>query len=87
MRDFLTFRKMITPLVIQILFWVGIVTSVFSGIFLIVTADGGVFVLQGIFLLLLGPLIVRIYCEVLIIFFRINENLVEIKNNTNRGVE
>ena len=29
---------------------------------------------------LLGPLGVRVYCEILIIFFRINETLTEIKH-------
>ena len=32
-------------------------------------------------LLIFGPLVVRIYCEILIIFFRINETLTEIKHD------
>lgn len=35
---------------------------------------------SGVAVLLLGPLGVRIYCEILIIFFRINETLTEMKH-------
>jgi len=41
---------------------------------------GGPNVLKGMLLLFLGPIAVRIYCEILIIFFRINETLTEIKH-------
>jgi hypothetical protein len=41
---------------------------------------GGPNVLKGFLLLFLGPIAVRIYCEILIIFFRINETLTEIKH-------
>jgi hypothetical protein len=36
--------------------------------------------LWGVLVLILGPVAVRIYCEILIIFFRINETLTEIKH-------
>jgi hypothetical protein len=32
-------------------------------------------------LAILGPLGVRVYCEILIVFFRINETLTEIKHS------
>jgi len=32
MWDFLTFRKMLTPIVIQILFWLGVVACILGGI-------------------------------------------------------
>jgi hypothetical protein len=34
---------------------------------------------KGVLLFLLGPLGVRVCCEILIVFFRINETLMEIK--------
>ena len=40
--------------------------------------------LGGLLTLFLGPLIVRVYCEVLILFFRINTTLTDIRNNTKR---
>lgn len=85
MDDYLTFRKMITPIIIQILFWILLVASVLSGLFMIfrgATADfgGGMTVLRGIIVLLLGPLFVRVYTELLIILFRMNQTLTEISD-------
>jgi hypothetical protein len=33
-----------------------------------------------VLLIIFGPLVVRLYCEILIVFFRINETLTEIKH-------
>ncbi len=86
MKDFLTFRKMITPMVIQVIFWIGVAACIVMGLVGIIGGaimrGGAGAVLSGIFTLLIGPLMVRIYCELLIIFFRMNESLTEIKNNT-----
>ncbi len=85
--DFLTFRKMLTPMIIQVIFWIGVAVCVIGGIITIVTgADrryGGTTVLYGLLSILLGPLVVRIYCELLIVIFRINETLTDIKNKMN----
>jgi hypothetical protein len=83
MRDFLAFRTMVTPVIIQILFWVGVIVCIISGLVMIVMGVktlGGRLMLKGVLLALLGPLGVRVYCEILIIFFRINETLTEIKH-------
>jgi len=40
--------------------------------------------LLGILLALFGPLCIRIGCEILILSFRNNETLTEIKNNTKK---
>jgi hypothetical protein len=84
MKDFLAFRTMLTPVIIQAVFWVGAVICVIAGMIYILTGvgqyGGGPNVLKGMLLLFLGPLAVRIYCEILIIFFRINETLTEIKH-------
>jgi hypothetical protein len=84
MEDFFKFRKMITPAIIQVLFWVGAVGSIIAGLIIMgISFDshyggGGVF-LTGLLIMLLGPIVVRIYCELLIVFFRMNETLTEIK--------
>ena len=84
MRDFLAFRTMLTPLLIQAVFWVGVVICVIAGLIYILSGvgqyGGGPNVLKGVILLFLGPIAVRIYCEILIIFFRINETLTEIQH-------
>jgi len=85
MDDFLAFRRMITPLIIQIIFWIGAVIVFVGGIAAVATADGGAGqIVWGIILMILGPLWVRIWCEVIILFFRMNETLAEIKNNTKK---
>lgn len=85
MRDFLTFRTMLTPLLIQAVFWVGSAVAVVVGLAYLARGlslqhGGGAFVFWGLVILLGGPLLVRLYCEIFIVFFRINETLTEIKH-------
>ena len=87
MNDFLAFRKMITPVVIQIIFWIGAAICVLGGLITMIAGaasnyGGGAQVLGGLFMMILGPLMVRIYCELLIIMFRIHDRLVDIRDNT-----
>jgi len=85
MEDFLKFRKMITPLIIQILFWVGVAGSVIAALVMMASSFGrfgggaGQF-LGGLIFLVVGPVLVRVYTELLILFFRINETLTEIRD-------
>jgi hypothetical protein len=75
-KDLLFFKKMITPYVIQIIFWIGVVMVVVSSI-------GGIFqgsVLRGLVTLILGPLFVRVFCEMMILLFSVNDRLAEIKD-------
>ncbi|MCX7806077.1 MAG: DUF4282 domain-containing protein [Planctomycetota bacterium] len=76
MEDFLTFRKMITPVIIRILFWIGVAAMIIGGFASLVAGH----YLLGIMLMLLGPICVRIYCEILILFFIINDTLTDIRN-------
>jgi len=87
--DFLKFRKMITPVIIQILFWIGVAGMVIAGLVTMATSFGrfgggaGQF-FGGFFIIILGPVGVRIYCELLILLFRMNETLTEIKNGLSK---
>lgn len=83
MKDFLNFKKMITPMVIKILFWVGVVSCVLTGLGMIFSLEIG----KGLVVLLLGPVAVRIYCELLILLFSINDTLTDLKNNAKNQVE
>jgi hypothetical protein len=90
MWDFLTFRKMLTPIVIQVLFWLGVVACILGGIGAILTGFARIdrvpeLIGIGILAVVFGPLVVRIYCEWLIVLFRINDTLTEIRRNTDRG--
>jgi len=86
MSDFWAFRTMVTPVIIQILFWIGVVLCLISGAIMVIygatyyQGGQGHYLWKGVLLFVLGPLGVRVYCEILIIFFRINETLTEIKH-------
>jgi len=89
LNDFLKFRKMITPAIIQILFYIGAGISVLVGLIIMGSAFSrytptGAALLGGLLTIVLGPILVRIYCEILILFFRMNETLAEIKNGLNK---
>jgi hypothetical protein len=90
MWDFLTFRKMLTPIVIQILFWLGVVACILGGIGAILVGVARIertpeLIGIGILAVVFGPLVMRIYCEWLIVLFRINDTLTDIRRNTERG--
>ncbi len=76
MREYLTFRRMITPIFIQVIFWIAVAAIVIVG--LVQLADEPV---AGILIILLGPLVVRIYAEILIVIFRINDNVAAIRTS------
>jgi membrane associated rhomboid family serine protease len=84
MEDFLQFRKMITPVIIKILFWIGVAVCVIGGLVYMIAMISSRAALAGVFggllFMFLGPVMVRIYCELLILFFRINDTLTEIRN-------
>jgi len=82
----LTFEKMITPVIIQTLFWVGTGIAVIAGLIgvgsgLSSSYGGGSQVLAGLLILVLGPVFVRIYCELLILLFRMYETLGQIRDS------
>ena len=86
MSDFLASRRMITPVIIQVVFWVGAALCVVAGLIGIVRgvteSYGGTWdFLTGLALLLLGPLMTRVYCELLILVFRIDETLSDIRRS------
>jgi Domain of unknown function (DUF4282) len=81
-QDYLTFRRMIAPVVIQTLFWLLIVALLVSGIAGVVQGahrNRAGEVLAGFLFILLGPFVARLYCEVLIVVFRINDSLTEMR--------
>jgi hypothetical protein len=84
MGNFLRFETMITPFVIQAIFWIAVVILIIAGIIQIAASDGGVGIVTGLATIILGPLLARIYCEIIIVFFRINDHLRAIQQNTQR---
>lgn len=90
-RSLLNFDKMITPVIIKILFYIGIVAAVIGGI---VALFGGIIssfqqgsvgpaiggLIGGPVIAVVGILLARVYAELLIVVFEIHQNLVAIKN-------
>ena len=103
--DYLSFRKMITPVVIQVLFWLGAALCVITGLVTMVSAMAGgstttqpnpfggtiqvhnagtgfLGFISGLAILVIGPIMVRIYCELLIVIFKIHSELVGLRSGT-----
>lgn len=74
LKDILTFKTMITPLVVQVFFWLGIVMVVLGGLGAIFTGQ----FFYGLAMILIGPLLVRIYAELILVIFKINQGVQEI---------
>jgi hypothetical protein len=70
-KDFSDFKFMITPVFIKIIFWIFAVLTFIGGLYYMVSVE----FIQGLILLILGPIAVRIYCELLIVIFKIHEGI------------
>lgn len=71
MNDYLTFRKMITPVLIRGIFWLGMIMVLVQAIGVGRVTNP----LFGLFALVLGSLAWRVTCELALILFRIYEAL------------
>lgn len=78
----LSFDNMVAGKIIKVLYFLMLIGVVVTGIGMIFTRDmwGNRQILSGILVILIGPFIVRIWAELAIILFNINDNLAEIKN-------
>lgn len=85
MNQFFSFDKMITPTIIKILFWIGLGISITVGFTFILSGatarygGGSGRILIGLLTLVVGPLVVRLQCEFIIVMFKIHETLVLIQ--------
>lgn len=78
MNSFISFDKMLTPTIIKIVFWIGVGFSVLMGLMQMI--GGGFYVFLGLLTIILGPLAVRVYCELLIIIFKMHETITDMRN-------
>ena len=82
MDDFFAFRRMLTPLVIQVVFALGVVVAFLVGGLVVgqgIRHHHGGEIAVGVLTIVLGPLLVRLYCELVIVIFRINETLTDMR--------
>jgi len=87
--DLLLFRRMIAPYLIIVMFWLGMALAIFGSLAAIVFgiiggASGLPMALGGLVFLFVGPISVRLSCEILIVVFRINETLTDIRNHLHK---
>ena len=80
MNDFFLYRKMLTPILITVVSYIFMAISVLAGLSLLVVGDTSLERFSGLGMCFVGPLIVRIYAEILIVTFRINDTLTDIRN-------
>ncbi|MGB9757471.1 MAG: DUF4282 domain-containing protein [Candidatus Bipolaricaulaceae bacterium] len=72
-REFRSFRTVITPKVMPVVFWIGVGIAVIMGIITVVEGalvGSARLVFLGLVSLFFGPLFVRILCELVLTFFR-----------------
>lgn len=74
-KDLLYFDKMVMPQVITIIYWLMLAGCVIGGIgTMFVSFFAGLAVLVG------GAIMARLYCELIIVLFKMNEALQEIRS-------
>lgn len=82
MRDIFYFDKMLTPKIITIVYWVMLVVAVIGGLASMFRGYGlslGSFIM-GIVYAIVGVVFARIWCELLIVLFKMNEALQEMRH-------
>lgn len=77
MKDFLCFRTMVTPVIVQLLFWLAVVASLAMGIYNVVQGKYG----YAIEIIILGPLVARVVAESLLVIFGIHGSLLTIEKH------
>jgi len=75
MKAFLNYEYMITPGILKIISYIGAVVAVIVGLITAFTADlfGGLAILIG------GPILCRVYAELMLVLFEIHKELKKIR--------
>jgi len=75
MKEVLFFNSMLTPKLITVIYWFLLVMVLFGGLATMFAGDGIGGFLGGLLMIAFGALAVRIWCELMIVIFKINDNL------------
>ena len=81
--DFLSFKIMISPVIILVLFWLGLIAIVVTAVELFEQGQ----ILFGLGAVILGPFAWRITCEGAILAFRVYDRLVQIAENSSKLID
>lgn len=76
---FLSFDVMITSKLIKVIYFLLVIIVIISGIVMLFTGRHGV--VRGLLTIILGPFAVRIWAEMMIVLFNINDNLAAIRRH------
>ncbi len=76
MNDFFAFRRMLAPWIVRVGFIIGSLVIIGVGIYDVFAVPT---IAKGIFIILFGPLFLRLSLEMIIVFFTINETLTDIR--------
>jgi len=82
MEDFIKFRRMITSFIVELLFVILTLLILLVGLVELVAAavDSDKWLaVGGVATILVGPLIIRLYLELVVVFFRMNETLTDLR--------
>ena len=83
MSDILFFDNMLTPKFITFFYWLLLLGAIIGGIGSMFTGYDGFglgSLIKGIFITIGGAIAARVWCELLIVMFKMNEALQEIRN-------
>jgi len=81
MKDRLFLNNMLTPKIITVIYWLLALSAIVSGLATIFAGSGGFTanLLGGLFIVFLGTIGARIWCELTIVLFKMNEALQEMR--------
>ncbi len=75
MKDVLFLNNMVTPKIITFVYWLMLAGVLISGLAAIFSGE-----FMGIFVIIFGAVGARIWCELLIVLFKMNEALQEMRS-------
>lgn len=73
--DLLFFDKMVMPKVITFVYWLALIACVIAGLVTMLNSF-----LTGLGILVGGAIAARLYCELIVVLFKINESLAVIRD-------
>lgn len=75
MKSLFFFDEMITPKIITLIYWLLLLSAVIAGLGRMFTDFGITSLVTGVLVMIAAAVGARVWCELLIVLFKINENL------------
>ena len=81
----LFFNEMLTPQIIRLAYWLCLLAIAWSGLGKMFAGGFSSF-LEGIVFIVMASILVRVGAELIILFFKLNENMEQVANNTKPSI-